>query len=105
MKIASPAANVINIRTLAHATTVVNERLRHHNLSAKEILFSRDQASKENLALKDADIASTIPKHRETKNPTTAHSQASVKKPAPVAGAKVGQLVFLKSEGSKSKSR
>ena len=43
IRMCAPANNVINVRILAKATAIVNEKIRGSGLSAKEILFARDQ--------------------------------------------------------------
>ena len=52
IKKVAPNPNVLNRAVLARATTIVNETIRHHKMSSKEILFSRSQVSSENLKLK-----------------------------------------------------
>ena len=101
----SPSHNVLNQMTLSKATTTVNESIRHHKLSSKEIQFSRDSASNENLKLNDEDIKEEIVKHRTKNNPDSAKAKSSTNKPAEPAGAKVGQLIFLKTEGAKNQRR
>ena len=59
------AVNVIDLKILSKATAAVNEKVRHQGLSAKEILFSRDQFSHANLDLKDETIAEDKMKKRE----------------------------------------
>ena len=91
----------VNVRILAKATTVVNEKIRHQGLSAKEIMFSRDQFSQENLSLNDETIATQKMELRKDKNIDSAKSKAQVQRPAAPANASKGQLVFLKHEISK----
>ena len=55
-----PRSDILNQLCLAKATTTVNEIIRHHKLSAKEIQFSRDLATAKNLPLVDEHIAETI---------------------------------------------
>ena len=49
IKKAASSRNTLNIKVLAKATTAVNEKVRHQGLSAKEIIFSRDQTTVENI--------------------------------------------------------
>ena len=95
----------VNVRILAKATTVVNEKIRHQGLSAKEIMFSRDQFSQENLSLNDETIATQKMELRKDKNIDSAKSKAQVQRPAAPANASKGQLVFLKHEISKHSRR
>ena len=98
-----PRSDILNQLCLAKATTTVNEIIRHHSLSAKEIQFSRDLATTKNLQLVDEDIAERITDHRDQKNEEKADS-GKLKKAKP-AEAKTGQLVFLKKEGDKKSRR
>ena len=95
----------VNVRILTKATTVVNEKIRHQGLSAKEIMFSRDQFSQENLSFNDEDIAAEKMELRKTKNIDSAKSQARIQKPSAPANATKGQLVFLKHEIGKHSRR
>ena len=101
----SPSSKILNQLSLAKATTSVNECIRHHKLSAKEIQFSRDLASSKNLNLVDEDIAEKIANHRTANNPASARAKSVKKTPAQSAEASVGQLVFIKHEGDKSSRR
>ena len=101
----SPSHTVLNQMTLSKATTVVNESIRHHKLSAKEIQFSRDLTSTTNLQLDDEVIKAKIEEHRTLNNPYSAKSKSTFQKPASRAEASQGQLVFLKNEGSKNRRR
>ena len=102
---AAPAHNVINVRVLAKACTALNESVRHHGLSAKEVHFSRDRVTNENLHMKDQDMADKIQDHRDKTNTSRAKTQEK-SRPAPKpANAAPGNVVFLKDEGDKTKPR
>ena len=45
LKRISPSPNVLNQTCLSRATTIVNEKICHHKLSAKEIHFSRESTT------------------------------------------------------------
>ena len=92
----APSSNVLNIRILAQATAIVNEKVRHSGLSAKEILFSRDQLTNKNIPIEDDEIASKTMSKRKQDNLYTGKSKASVLKESAPANAIKGQLVFLK---------
>ena len=64
----APNKNTVNIKILAKSTTTVNEKIRHQGLSAKEILFSRDQLTMENLKLSDEELATDKMKKRKRKH-------------------------------------
>ena len=101
----SPAHNVINIRILAKATAVVNEKVRNQGLSSKEIIFSRDQLSNENLTLRDQDIKNEVIRSRHINNNYSSKSKAAVPFKAKPANAVKGNIVFLKHDGDKLKRR
>ena len=65
LKKISPSTNVLNQTCLSKATTIINESIRHHRLSAKEIHFSRDMVTNKQLATKDEEIAKSIRDQRE----------------------------------------
>ena len=104
----APSNNVINVRMLARATSVVNEKdVNKGNkcLSAKEILFSRDQFTGENLPIKDEDIVEETMENRIKNSEYSAKSKATIQREAKPADAKKGQIVFLKQDGSKLERR
>ena len=104
----APSNNVIDVRILTKATSVVNEKdVNKGNscLSAKEILFSRDQFTGENLPLEDEVLAEETMDNRKRNNEYTARSRATVKREAIPANANKGQIVFLKEDGGKLERR
>jgi hypothetical protein len=92
-----------NQTCLSRATTIINEKIRHHKLSAKEIHFSRDSATNEPIQADDKKISDIIQKKREADN--SSRSNSSSKKKAVSANAAEGQLVFIKAEGDKRSRR
>ena len=101
MKRVSPSSNVLNQACLSRATTIINEKIRHHKLSAKEIHFCREGATNKPIPLDDDKISNSIQTSREEKNKNV----HSVKKEAKSAEASEGQLVFIKAEGDKRSRR
>ena len=97
--------NTIDVATLAKATAAVNEKIRHQGLSAKEILFSRDQFNNDNIPLEDEQIAEAVMKERQYRNPISARSKSKNKVKAEPSTATKGDLVFLKEEGDKQNVR
>ena len=81
------------------------KKIRHQGFSAKEILFSRDQFTSDNLKLDDEELAEEKMKIREKENVYSAKSKATTTSPAKPANARKGQLVFLKKDGSKLEKR
>ena len=105
IKMCAPSHNVINVKILAKATAVVNERIRGSGLSSKEILFSRDQFSHENIPIVDEDIAKETMEKRNVNNEHSAKSKATVKQLEKPANASEVNLVFLKKDGNKTNKR
>ena len=101
----APNKNRINVKILAKAVSVVNEKIRHQGLSAKEIMFSRDQYTQENLDISDEKIAEEKMNIRDRENIYSAKSKAAVPDHAKPAGASKGHLVFLKKDGAKLERR
>lgn len=84
---------------------MVNEKIRHQGLSAKEIFFSRDQYTLENLQICDEEIAEEKMDIRKKENIYSAKSKAATPTHAKPAGAAKGHLVFLKKDGGKLERR
>ena len=103
MKKVDPSGNLVNSAVLARATTMVNETIRHHQLSAKEIVFSRSQVDSKNLDIDDEKIAETIGSFRN--NNELNRRKYDKLQPAQSAGAQPGNLVFLKDDGDKANRR
>ena len=101
LKRVSPSPNVLNQACLSRATTIINEKIRHHKLSAKEIHFGREGATNKPIPLDDDKISKSIQASREEKNKNV----HSTKRKATSAGASEGQLVFIKAEGDKRSRR
>ena len=95
----------VNLKVLSKATTVVNEKIRHQGLSAREIMFSRDQFSQSNLPLDDDILAQDKMIKRQVGNEYSAKSKAQIKSPATSANAVKGHIVMLKHEIDKHSKR
>ena len=102
IKRSTPSSNILNQTCLSRATTIINEKIRHHKLSAKEIHFSRDSSTNEKIQFDDKDISNIIKNKREVDNILRTNSS---RKKAASANASQGQLVFIKSEGDKRNRR
>ena len=105
MKKIAPSHNVITVKILAMATNTVNEKIRNQGMSAKEILFSRDQITSENLHIQDAVLAESIMDKRKENIIYSGRSKSSKGNQATSANAQKGQLVFLKHDGNKHQRR
>ena len=97
----APSGNFVDIRILSKATNTVNEKIRNQGLSAKEMLFSRDQFSQKNLELNDESISKLVTESRKENNFYSSKSKSTTKKAAIPANAKKGNVVFLKHDGNK----
>ena len=82
----------ISTTVLAKATTFLNEKIRQQGLSAKEILFSRDQFSQANLQLNDDRISQDVMERRHTNNEYSARSKAQVNRKAKKAEVQKGNV-------------
>ena len=87
------------------ALDVLNSRVRNRGLSAKEIVFQRDQHSLEQLGFNDKDLAEQQNNIRLQNHPSSAQSKAPGKGKASVTNSAVGSLVFIKDERDKNKVR
>ena len=90
---------------LAYITNILNSRLRHHGLSAWEILYQRDQFSGEAIEVNDLQLAEEQMHHRVANQQYSAKSKARGNPPAVNADVTTGSLVYIKGEGDKTKSR
>ena len=91
--------------TLQQAVKNLNTRIRNRGLSAQELLFCRDQTTGEQLTFKDSVLSDQQQEVRKQNHPHSASSKAKGAPPAVNADVTVGDLVFIKSEGNKNKSR
>ena len=100
-----PSGKPISAITLTQAVCVLNTRIRHNGLSAKEMYMRRDQISGEQLSFSDCLLKDSQTSARRNNHPASAKSKA---KGGPVSSAPavcIGSVVFVKQEGSKFKSR
>ena len=104
LKAGHSKAPVTNLQ-LQNSVNTLNSRIRNRGLSAKEILFQRDQQSLEQINIDDAVLATEQRQNRTYNHPFSAQSKASGKDYAMPSNFKVGDLVFIKSERDKNKAR
>ena len=100
-----PSGSSVTPLALCNATDLLNSRFRQHGLSAKEIVFGRDQFTGIKLEVSSDQIALKQHQLRLQNHAASAYSKASVKRKASEASVHVGDLVFIKSEGSKHNPR
>ena len=100
-----PSGKPISAITLTKAVCVLNSRIRHMGLSAKEMFFGRDQISGERLDFTDNLLGESQSHLRKQNHLSSAKSKAKGGNRPPSSDISVGSVVFLKQEGSKFKSR
>ena len=100
-----PSGSPVTPLVLSTATDVLNSRTRHQGLSAKEIVFGRDQYTGNKLVVDGKEISDKQDKLRKTNHLPSAYSKSKSKQKAIDASVEVGDLVFIKSEGSKNNPR
>ena len=101
----SPHGGPIDASTLARAIAHLNDVIRHSGFSSKELLYSREKNTGENIRLDDKELSSKQLKNRLSSHHSSA-LYASRNGPAVnIPDLAVGDLVFVKSDRSKSKAR
>lgn len=91
--------------SLAFAVNQLNSRIRNRGLSAWEILLKRDQSSMEALDLSDSSLSQSQRNIREKNQQSSAKSKARGGDVAVPLMVDPGCLVYLKSDGDKTKAR
>ena len=100
-----PSGSPVTEIVLQDAAHSLNSRIRHNGLSARELLFCRDQITSQSLNIDDTSLSKTQQSIRASNLITSARSKANVPYPASVPEISVGSLVYLKKEGNKFKAR
>ena len=101
-----PDGGRITTVDLAVATRTLNSRLRNRKgLSAKEILYRRDQYSGVQLSFTDQDLANSQYESRLANHPYSAKSKAPRGVPPSRYDLRIGDLVFIKSDKDKHSAR
>ena len=83
----------------------LNTRIRNRGLSAKEILFQRNQYTNDQITLNDTELAAQQRHICEHNHDASAVSKSRGKPPSTQSNFHVGDLVFIKDEGHKNKAR
>ena len=89
--------------TLAIAISNMNSRIRFNGLSSKEILLKRDNFTNENLDFNDKQIGDFRYTKRSQNHPHSERSKSRGVPPASNTIVSVGDIVHIKTEGSKHK--
>ncbi len=90
---------------LAYITNMLNSRLRHHGLSAWEILHHRDQFTGEQIDFTDLQLADSQKDHRAANQDYSSLSKSKGGQLAQNAVVIPGSLVYVKADGDKTKAR
>ena len=100
-----PSGAPVSAVTLQDAVHMLNSRIRNRGLSAREILFCRDQVTSMPLNINDDILRRSQEKTRDENHQPSAISKSRDNIPATPANVNVGSLVYIKKEGDKSKAR
>jgi hypothetical protein len=96
-----PSGNPITPYQLASVVSVLNGRIRNRGLSAKEILYQRDNDTGHQLNFDDAHLADLQYTNRYKAHEASAKAKAPKGQKATDCMVHPGDLVFMKNEGSK----
>ena len=101
-----PSGGPISEVVLQNAVHTLNSRVRNRGLSAREILFCRDQFTSAQLKIDDGVFRERQHNIRQQNHSPSARSKSNSAAPAAApANIRVGSLVYLKKEGDKTKAR
>ena len=100
-----PKGGPITETTLALATDNLNSMIRYLGRSAKELYYSRDQVSGENLEIVDKVISEKQYNARKASHNSSAKYSARNGKKVVLPNVKVGEMIYIKSDANKSKAR
>ena len=101
----SPHGGPVDSSTLARAISFLNDVIRHSGFSAKELLYSREKSTGENIKLDDRQLSDHQLKRRVNSHKSSAKYSSRNGPPVFLPRLSVGDLVFVKSDRSKSKAR
>lgn len=100
-----PSGSPVSAASLQRAVKNLNTRIRNRGLSAQELLFCRDQHTGEQLTVNDTVLSELQQTIRADNHPHSSRSKARGAPAARNADVAKGDLVFIKSDGDKYKSR
>ena len=100
-----PSGAAVTQSTLRSALKNLNTRIRNRGLSSQEMLFCRDHVTGVQLSFVDDRLSRQQEAIRQRNHAHSSRSKAKGASPAEPAAVTVGDLVFIKSEGNKNKSR
>jgi len=105
LKRVHPDGSAVSESTLAQVTATLNSRIRNRGLSAKEIVFQRDNITGEQLHFLDDHLSKQQQVFRQNAHGPSARSQAKNGLPSRISSVEVGDIVFIKGDGDKHHSR
>ena len=94
-----------SVSELAYITNTLNSRLRHHGLSAWEVLHHRNQFTGEQIDFTDLQLAEIQNDARTANQQYSSMSKSNGGRPAEDAVVMPGSIVYIKSDGDKTKAR
>ena len=100
-----PTNNPISASLLAIATANLNHQIRRPGLSAREMVFQRDQFSNDNLDINDTKLITTQYKSHQESHTSSASSKAPRASTAPSSNATIGDIVYLRDDKTKHHPR
>ncbi len=100
-----PTCNPLSASLLAIATANLNHRIRKPGLSARELVFQRDQYSNDNLNVDDSQLISYQHQTRQDSHIPSASSKTPRANRAPSCDATVGDIVYLREGKTKHHPR
>jgi len=105
LKRAYPDGSSVTSAQLALVTATLNSRIRNRGLSAKEIVYQRDNRTGQQLNFADSALAESQHNSRLANHLPSALSQSRSNHPPRTYDVKTGDLVYLKNEGDKHTAR
>ena len=100
-----PTGGPVTAFQLTLIVSQLNSRIRNRGLSAREMLYKRDQFCNSSLPISDQQLAIEQHDHRMYNHPHSETSKAPNRHLPPENDICVGDLVYLYSDGSKTKGR
>ena len=102
---ADPSGSPVSETSLRQILKSMNTRIRNRGLSAQEMLFCRDQVTGQQLTFEDCSLSQQQHSIRDRNHHHSSVSKARGAPPARPANVSSGDLVFIKSDGDKNRSR
>ena len=100
-----PSGSPVSASSLKQVLKIMNTRIRNRGLSAQEMLFCRDQTTGQQLSFEDRSLSQQQHTIRDRNHLHSSMSKARGAPPAQPANLGSGDLVYIKSEGNKNRSR